>query len=98
MNNGTKLRTALGLAIALYTAFLKTDVADFGNDTVNLLYQICMKIVTFVVIFLVTYYNNDYTPEGAEGTGYTRQLKQQKKDGKDGLDIVIDDYVGEDDE
>lgn len=99
MNNGTRLRTAIAIAFALYVAFLKTDVADFGNDTVNLIYQICMKVVTFIVIALVTYYNNDYTPEGAEGTGLTRQLKMQKN-GKDGLDLVITDYVedGEEDE
>ena len=75
MNKGTKLRTAIAIAFALYTAFLKTDVADFGNDTVNLIYQICMKIVTFAVIFLITYYNNDYTEEACIGTGLTRQLK-----------------------
>ena len=79
MNNGTRIRTAMAVAIALYTAFLKTDVAEFGNETVNLIYQICMKLVTFVVIFLITYYNNDYTPEGAEGTGYTRHLKALKE-------------------
>ena len=58
-----------------------------------------MKVVTFIVIALVTYYNNDYTPEGAEGTGLTRQLKRQKN-GADGLDLVITDYVedGEEDE
>ena len=79
MNKGTKLRTALAIAIALYTALLKTDVVEFGSDTVNLIYQICMKVVTFVVIFLITYYNNDYTAEGAEGTGYTRHLKALKE-------------------
>lgn len=100
MNNGTRIRTAIAIAFALYVAFLKTDVADFGNDTVNLIYQICMKLTTFVVIALVTYYNNDYTPEGAEGTGHTRQLKMQKKSGMDGLDLVITDYLedGEEDE
>ena len=85
MNNGTKIRSALAVAIALYTAFLKTDVADFGNATVNLIYQICMKVVTFVVIFLITYYNNDYTEEACIGTGITRQLKAEKKD----------DYIGD---
>lgn len=85
MNNGTRIRSALAIAIALYTAFLKTDVADFGNETVNLIYQICMKVVTFVVIFLITYYNNDYTEEACIGTGITRQLKAEKKD----------DYIGD---
>lgn len=80
MNNGTRIRTALGVAIALYTALYKVDVTDFGNNTVNLIYQILMKAVTFVVIFLVTYYNNDYTEAACIGTGVTRQLKAEKGD------------------
>lgn len=84
MNKGTKIRSALAVAIALYTAFLKTDVADFGNNTVNLIYQICMKLVTFVVIFLVTYYNNDYSEEGCVGTGVTRQLKKERGEDYEG--------------
>ena len=85
MNTGTKVRSALAVAIALYTAFLKTDVADFGNETVSLIYQICMKVVTFVVIFLITYYNNDYSEEACIGTGVTRQRKAESKE----------DYLGE---
>ena len=94
MNTGTRVRSALAIAIALYTAFLKTDVADFGSETINLIYQICMKMVTFVVIFLITYYNNDYTAEAAIGTGLTRALKENA----DGLDIVLDKYIEDGDE
>ena len=50
MNKGTKIRTALAIAISLYVAFYKVDVTEFGNDTVTLIYQIAAKIVTFVVI------------------------------------------------
>jgi len=75
MNNGTRIRTALAIAIAFYTAVLKTDVADFGNATVNEIYQIVMKMATFVVIFLITYYNNDFTVEGQTGTKITREMK-----------------------
>lgn len=75
MNNGTRIRTALAIAIAFYTAVLKTDVADFGNATVNTIYQIIMKMATFVVIFLITYYNNDFTVEGQTGTKITREMK-----------------------
>ena len=75
MNNGTRIRTALAIAIAFYTAVLKTDVADFGNDIVNTIYQIVMKVATFVVIFLITYYNNDFTVEGETGTKITREMK-----------------------
>ena len=44
---------------------------------VNLVYQILMKLATFVVIFLVTYYNQDYTEAGSIGTGITRQIKKE---------------------
>lgn len=77
MNTGTRIRTALAIAMAFYVALYKVDVTDFGNDTVNLIYQILMKLATFVVIFLVTYYNQDYTEAGAIGTGVTRQIKKE---------------------
>lgn len=98
MNKGTKIRTALAIAIALYTAFLKTDVAEFGNDTVNLIYQIIMKAVTFVVIFLITYYNNDYSEEACIGTGITRQLKDESKADYVGDRFYIDEDEEEEDE
>ena len=85
MNKGTRIRTALAIAMAFYVALYKVDVTDFGNDTVNLIYQILMKLATFVVIFLVTYYNNDFTEAGAYGTGITRQIKKELEDG----------YIGE---
>ena len=75
MNKGTRIRTALAVAVALYTAFIKVDVTDFGNETVNLIYQICMKAVTFVVIFLITYYNNDYTEVADRHTADMRAEK-----------------------
>lgn len=77
MNNGTRIRTALAVAMAFYVALYKVDVTDFGNDTVNLIYQILMKVATFAVIWLVTYFNQDYTEAGAIGTGVTRQIKKE---------------------
>ena len=100
MNSGTQFRTALAVALALYTAFVKTDVTDFGNETVNLIYQILMKAVTFVVIFLITYYNNDYTVEACQGTGYTRQLKAIANGEDIGVNVDGLEYIedGEEDE
>lgn len=80
MNTGTRVRTALAIAMAFYVALYKIDVTDFGNETVNLIYQILMKLATFVVIFLVTYFNQDYTEAGAIGTGVTRQIKKELED------------------
>lgn len=88
MNKGTKIRTALAIAISLYVAFYKVDVTEFGNDIVTLIYQIAAKIVTFVVIFLVTYYNQDFSEEACKGTGLTRYLKEMKKQGYIG-DVII---------
>ena len=88
MNSGTKIRTALAVAIALYVALIKTDLTTFGNATVDLIYQIAMKVVTFVVIFIVTYYNQDYTEEACQGTGLTRYLKALKKAGYIGDEII----------
>ena len=75
MNTGTKIRTVLAVATCLNTALMATDVAQFHNETVNLIYRILSVILNFVVVACVTWYNNDYTPEAAEGTGLTRQLK-----------------------
>ena len=88
MNNGTKIRTALAVAIAFYVAIIKTDLTSFGNPTVDVIYQIVMKAATFAVIFLVTYYNNDYTEEGCKGTALTRYLKEMKKKDTIGEDFI----------
>ena len=85
MNNGTIIRTILVIATCLNTALLATDVAQFGNETVNLIYRILSVAANFVIVFCATWFNNDYTEEAALGTGYTRQLKAQK----------ADNYVGE---
>lgn len=96
MNIGTKIRTVLAVATCLNTALMATDVAQFHNPTLDLIYRVLSVVLNFVIVACVTYFNNDYTPEGAEGTGYTRQLKN----GVDGLDTVVTDYLedGEEDE
>jgi len=96
MNFGTKIRTVLAIATCLNTALMATDVAQFHNATLDLAYRIISVILNFIIVACVTWFNNDYTPEAAEGTGLTRALKS----GADGLDILIDDYIedGDDDE
>lgn len=90
MNFGTKLRTVLVIASCLNTALLATDVTQFGNETVNLIYRILSVAANFVIVFCATYYNNDYTVEAAIGTGITRQLKAEKVDGYVG-DVFYED-------
>ena len=94
MNFGTKLRTALAVATCLNTAMLATDFAQFHNATVDMVYRIVSVILNFIIVACVTWFNNDYTAEAAEGTGLTRALKTLD----DGMDIVVDDFIEDGDE
>lgn len=94
MNFGTKIRTILAVATCLNTALMATDVAQFHNPKLDFAYKIISVILNFVIVACVTWFNNDYTPEAAEGTGLTRMLKA----GEDGLDIVVDEYIEDGDE
>lgn len=75
MNYGTIIRTVLTIATCLNTALLATDVAQFGNEKVNMAYRIISVILNFVIVACATWYNNDYTVEGATGTKITREMK-----------------------
>lgn len=79
MNNGTIIRTVLVIATCFNTALMATDVAQFHNETVNLVYKILSVVANFVIVFCATWFNNDYTEEARQGTGMTRFLKAQSK-------------------
>lgn len=96
MNNGTIIRTVLVIATCLNTALLATDVAQFGNETVNLVYRILSVIANFVIVFCATWFNNDYTEAAAIGTGITRQIKAEGVEALDEYDF--DDEVFEDED
>lgn len=103
MNSGTIIRTILVIATCFNTALMATDVAQFHNPTVNLIYKILSVVVNFVVVFCATYFNNDYSEEACIGTGITRQLKAEKSEGYNGehfFDVmdVEDESEVEDDE
>lgn len=76
MNNGTKLRTILVIATCLNTALMATDVAQFHNETINLVYRVASVILNFIIVACATYYNNDFTVEGDTGTKITREMKE----------------------
>ena len=79
MNIGTKIRTILAIATCLNTALMATDFAQFGNETIDLIYRIVSVVLNFIIVACVTWFNNDYTVEACEGTGLTRQLKEEAK-------------------
>ena len=83
MNMGTKIRTILTIATCLNTALMATDLTGFSNATVDAVYRIVSIVLNFIIVALTTYYNNDYTVEGATGTKITRDMKELR------------DYVGE---
>lgn len=100
MNYGTKIRTVLGILTTINTILAVTDVTQFGNDKLTLWYKIVSVVINAIIVGINTYYNNDYTPEAAIGTGMTRQLKLEKEAGYVGdiffTDENFDDSVDED--
>ena len=75
MNKGTKIRTALAILTTINTVLAVTDVTQFGNEKLNMWYKLISVIINALVVGINTWYNNDYTPEACEGTGWTRQQK-----------------------
>lgn len=98
MNIGTKIRTLLAIATCLNTALMATDVAQFQNESLNLAYRIISVILNFVIVACVTWFNNDYTAEACEGTGLTRQLKEEAKGEEIGVNVDGLDYLEDGDE
>lgn len=76
MNFGTKLRTILAIATSLNTALLATDLTGFNNGVLDMIYKVASVVLNFVIVACVTYYNNDYTPEGQTGTQIAREMKE----------------------
>lgn len=79
MNRGTIIRTILAVALVINSGAIASGIADFQNPTVDMIYKILSFCATAVILFVNTYYNNDYTEEACVGTGLTRQLKAEAK-------------------
>lgn len=88
MNFGTKARTVA----AVLTYIVLWVKGMWGVDLSNLFTP---EVISTVAVLLVTgaswlvshFFNNDFTEEAAEGTGFTRLLKFMKKAQKAGLEI-----------
>lgn len=91
MNLGTKIRTVLAIATSLNTALMATDITEFGNPNLELVYKIASIVLNFVIVACVTYYNNDYTEVEAQYTGEMRAYKQQLKN-----DFIGERFIDED--
>jgi hypothetical protein len=91
MNFGTKLRTILAVATSLNTALMATDITEFGNGTLNMIYRIVSIVLNFVIVACVTYYNNDYTEDACIATGEMRAKKAEYKGNVNGEYFHVDD-------
>ena len=84
MTKGTIIRTILVIATCFNTALMATDVAQFHEPKLDLIYKILSVVANFVIVFCATYFNNDYSEEACVGTGLTRQLKKERSEGYTG--------------
>lgn len=98
MNTGTILRTILAIATSLNTALIATDLTGFNNPTLDTIYTVVSIILNFVIVALVTYFNNDYTETASFYTGAMRQMKAEMKEGYEGEICFDDNEVGENDD
>lgn len=97
MNKGTIIRTIMAIALVINSGAIATGIAEFNDPNIDKWYKIISFCATAVILFVNTYYNNDYTEEACIGTGMTRMLKAQKKEGFIGEDFgdeVKDEYEG----
>ena len=94
MNFGTKIRTAIAIVALINQALVTIGPVGFGNEVSNQIYKWISFIFLVGAVASSHWYNNDFTPEACEGTGYTRMLKS----GDDGMDIEVDGYLEDGDE
>jgi hypothetical protein len=80
MNKGTKIRTVTAIVIMLNTICAILHIFSFG-----LAYDVLSIAAVIIAWGASHYYNNDYSVEHAEATGYARLRRETKKAG----------YVGE---
>lgn len=84
MNFGTKLRTILAIATCLNTALMSVDLTGFSNQYVDFAYKIISIVLNFIIVALVTWFNNDFTETACRATGMMRQYKAMESMDYDG--------------
>lgn len=95
MNNGTIIRTILAVATCLNTALLATDVAQFHNGTVDLIYRIASVVLNFVIVACGVWFNNDFTVEMDTATKLGREAKAKRDYVPETVEEPEDSYIVE---
>ena len=95
MNTGTKIRTALRIAVSLNTAVyaVTAAVGQLGWGWLTVAWAVLTIISDFAVAFLTTYFNNDYTEVAAKHTADMRQHKAELEEGYIGDRFFTDEEV-----
>ena len=81
MNKETRIRTALRIVVSIYSGLCVWQVAIselgdmLGTKWLAIICAILIVLFGLAVDVLTTYFDNNYTPEACEGTGWTRQQK-----------------------
>lgn len=82
MNFETKLRTILRIVVSLQntavvlTAAVQAFAGEYHIGWLTFAWAIFALLCNFFADALTTYFNNDYTVEGATGTKVTREMKE----------------------
>lgn len=93
MNLGTKLRTILYIITMVNQVNVSIGIWEFGNETVNLVYKIFSYLLTLAAGAAALWFNNDFTPEAAQGTAFTRYLKEMQSENYVGEDFFVEDVT-----
>lgn len=95
MNTGTKIRTALRIAVSLNTAIyaVTAAVGNLGWGWLTITWAVMTILSDFVVSALTTYYNQDYTVEGDTGTKITRGMKANRNNTMPNVEEPEDSFI-----
>ncbi len=95
MNTGTKIRTALRIAVSLNTAIyaVTAAVGNLGWGWLTITWAVVTILSDFAVSALTTYYNQDYTVEGDTGTKITREMKANRENTMPNVEEPEDSFI-----
>lgn len=95
MNTGTKIRTALRIAVSLNTAIyaVTAAVGNLGWGWLTITWAVVTILSDFAVSALTTYYNQDYTVEGDTGTKITRDMKANRENTMPNVEEPEDSFI-----
>ena len=95
MNTGTKIRTALRIAVSLNTAVyaVTAAVGNLGWGWLTITWAVVTILSDFAVSALTTYYNQDYTVEGDTGTKITREMKANRDNTMPNVEEPEDSFI-----